>query len=190
MTKTTKKEFAWDSEVMVKELPVNEFEKRVVSITSLNGKEFICIATHKKIKDVWKPVKNATFPKALWSDLVDAISDYDLKHAFGSTTALEAPQKGRKAPKKEKKEQVATLQGNKVPMGEKLKRNENWNKLTPKQKKALIEQVQKDHDEVGMVTVGISGTAYHIVRGVSQSRAEQMVKETKGFSRAKCTFFA
>ena len=194
-TNNVKKEFSWDSEVLVKEIVVNEFEKRTVSITALNGVEYVCVATHKKIKGDWKPVKNATFPKAIWGDIVDAVSDFDLKSAFGSTTNLQAPGKAQKAPKaakseKAKKEPVATLQGVKPSILDKLQRNTNWAHLTKAQQEKLVKQVQAIHEEYGMVSVGITRTSTTVAWGKNQQAGEQEIKKMKGFSRAQITFIA
>lgn len=81
MTKK-KTEFTWDKEVSVKVIEVNGFEKREVKVAEKNGKQFVCVATMKKIKDAWKPVKNATFPMDTWKEIVEAMGDWELSEAF------------------------------------------------------------------------------------------------------------
>jgi hypothetical protein len=101
---TTKKEFAWDKETFVKEIVVNEYEKRMVMVAELKGKQYVCVATHKKIKDDWKPVKNATFPMDVWKQVVEAMGDFELQAAFGSTTEIKAPKKETAAQKKKREQ--------------------------------------------------------------------------------------
>lgn len=81
----SKKEFAWDKETLVKVIEVSEYERREIRVTELKGKEYVAFTTFKKIKDEWKPTGGYTIPKAIFGDIYDAVNDYDLMGAFGST---------------------------------------------------------------------------------------------------------
>ncbi len=176
-----KKEFSWDNEVVLKEIVESEYQKRVVSVTELKGKQFVCVATHKKIKGDWKPIKNATFPIDVWEQVGDAVTDFKLGNAFGSATKLEAP-------KKVKKEEPATIKGKKSSIQSKLEKNANFGSLSKEKQKELIEKVEMLHLEDGMVSVAVSKTNFYVSSGMPQIQAEKFVKQQKGFSRAQITF--
>jgi hypothetical protein len=90
----SKKEFAWTTEVVIKTLEISEYELRVIRICTLNKKEYISFTTMKKIKGEFKPTGGYTLPKALWSQVSDAIDDYNMGEAFDTPadtkTALRA----------------------------------------------------------------------------------------------------
>lgn len=174
---TAKKEFSWDKEVLVKEIPVNDYEKRAVIMTELNGKEFIVISTIKKIKGDWKPVKNATIPRAIWGDIADAVTDFGLMDGFGSTSDLQAPVK-------------PLLKGQKKSFEEKLAHNANFGTLPKAKQTKLVAELEKIHDDLGMVTVAISKTSYFFTAGMNQLQGEKQAKSIKGFARAQITYFA
>lgn len=186
---TKKTEFKWDNETEVKVIEVSEYERRVVSITELKGKQYVCVATHKKIKGDFKPIKNATFTMDVWEQVADAVTDFKLGNAFGSTTKLEAP-KTKKAPAKAKETPKATIKGKKPTYEEKLQTNGNFKALSKDKQVKAIEQVSTLHEEYGMVSIGISKTNFFVVFGKSQMEAEKEIKKAKGFSRSAITFFA
>lgn len=191
MTKASeKKAFAWDKETELKTIEVSEYERRVVAITELNDKQYVSVATHKKVKGEWKPVKNATFPLEVWGAIVDAIADHNLAVAFGSTTDLTAPPKAGK-PQKEIVEDVPSKDGSlsAVQVLLKLEQNENFLSLGTGKQEKLINQVVVLHKEHGMVTVGITKTSSYAEYGMSHEQAEAAIKKKKGFSRASFVRF-
>lgn len=80
-----KKEFQWTAEQSIGIVEVNERERRLVKLCSLELEEtenreaetrwYVCITTLKYFKDVWNPVKNAVFPLDTWFEIVELVNE-------------------------------------------------------------------------------------------------------------------
>lgn len=81
-TKTTKKEFAWDKEVLLDTIYIGEKEKRQIRICELKEKQFVSFTTLKFIKDAWMVTGGYTVPKQYWCDVVDTVQEYNMASAF------------------------------------------------------------------------------------------------------------
>lgn len=82
-----KKEFAWSSEQQLGTVGINEREKRVVSLCSLDIEReeeteerwYVAISTWKYFKkkgetvESWRAVKNATIPLDAWDEINDLV---------------------------------------------------------------------------------------------------------------------
>jgi hypothetical protein len=85
---TEKKEFAWDSEVLIRTLSDDKV-RHEIKICTLNGKKFL-VDTKLAFfqKDGWKPVKNSTMELLIFEAAADAVSEWKLKEAFGGSSAV------------------------------------------------------------------------------------------------------
>jgi hypothetical protein len=183
MTKKTteKKEFSWDMETLVKVISVNEYENRVVKLCELNGKQFVNVITMKKIKDEWKPVKNATFPMNVWKQVVEAVGSFELDSAFGSIPNYNDPIKVQFVEK-------SVMKGKKLTVLQQLEKNENWKDLPQAKKDKALSQSTSFLKEFGMVGVIMSKTDCMVTGGIGRDQAEKNLKGVKGFTRAKFTY--
>ena len=98
----SKKEFSWDSEVLVKTIERSDKERHEVKICELNGKTYVSVT--KVIlfqKDGWKPVKNQVFEMGLFDEVVAAVSEWKEKQPKvlkGKKTETKEAAKPKKKP--------------------------------------------------------------------------------------------
>lgn len=111
---TEKKEFAWDTETVIKEIKVSDKEIHKIAICTLNGKTFMVDTKIVEFKDhVWKPVKNTTMEMGLFDQVVDAVAEHKLNSAFAGS-GIEITEKPAKKKAEKKASEAGTLKGKKA----------------------------------------------------------------------------
>jgi hypothetical protein len=68
-----KKEFSWDSEKIIGEVQESEKVKHEIKVCELNGKAFVVSTKWVLKKDGWGIVKNQTFERGVFDEIVKLV---------------------------------------------------------------------------------------------------------------------
>ena len=66
-------DFKWDKEIHLDTVQIDKWNRKLIKICELSGKEFVVITDEKFYKETWRVLKNWTCPIECWNDVVTPI---------------------------------------------------------------------------------------------------------------------
>ncbi len=68
-----KNDFKWDKETHLGSVQVDKWNRKIIKMCELTGKEFIVIMDEKFYKETWRVMKNWVCPIECWDDVAALI---------------------------------------------------------------------------------------------------------------------